>query len=148
MAEEEQHFAYNCQMCIQTKPRHAKKLRLPLEQFYDPCNGPNGNLENKMVGELHSFKGYSHNVSATVVFSIYLFAKPFSKPDRASIVKALRTVFTEHAHVSQQIINDKAACTFKLLTELKDTAGKKIRRATLKHARTVDMIGRSLQKIE
>ena len=135
MAEKVENFAYNCQMCIQTKPPHARKLRLPLEQIYDPCNGRNGILENKLFGELHSFNGYSHNVSATVVFSIYLFAKPISKPDRASIVKALLTIFTQHAHVPQQIITDKAAaCTSKLLTELKDTAGKKIRLATLKHA--------------
>ena len=125
-------------MSTRRKPCHEKILQTPPEQTYEPCNGPEHVFEVDMVGELPSTNSFSHIVTATDVFSRYLFAISIRKAYTASSVKALQTIFRKNVFVPQQIITDKgSAFTSILVTKLMDTAGIKIKHATLKHARTM-----------
>ena len=78
---------------------------------------------------------------ATEVFSRYLFAIPIRTIEKASIIKGLLPLETQHVYVPLQMLTDKgSALESKPITELEETSGIKTARATMKHGQTIDMI--------
>ena len=138
-------------MCVPTKPCHHKNVRSPLQQISVSCKGADDILEVDLVGELPSCERlhththtHTHIVTATEVISQYLFAVPIRRTDSTSIVKALPINFTQQAFVPRQILAYKcSASTFKLLTELMETACIKTAHATLKHDQKMVKHGRT-----
>ena len=99
MPEKEQNSDDNRLMCNRTKPCGKKNLTAPPQQMYDPCTGPEENLEVDLVGKLPSRNDYTYIVTATDVISGFLYAIPIRRPDTVSTVKAQPTNFTQHAYV-------------------------------------------------
>ena len=142
-------FVSNCTDCLKARPIHPKRLTLPLEKIYDPCNGPEDILEIDLVGELPCSIGYTRILAACDYFSRYLFAIPILKPDTKSVVNALMQIFTHHAYIPNTIITDKgSAFTSIIMTETMRTAGIQIEHATVKHAQTIGMVERSHQRLK
>ena len=149
LAQRVQEFIDNCQMCIRTKPVPRSKITPPLQQIYDPCNGPEDILEIDLVGELPSSNGYTHVLTACDYFTKYLFAIPIRRPDTQSVVSALMQIFTQHAYIPRHLLTDKgSAFTSQVLRDIMTQSGIKIDHATIKHAQTIGMIERNHQKLK
>ena len=142
-------YVSNCQDCIRAKPIRKAAITPPLQQIYDPCNGPEDILEIDLVGELPPANGFTHILTACDYFSRYLFAIPIRKPDTKSVVEALMQIFTQHSYVPKTILTDKGTTfTSQLLNALMESAGIKIEHASVKHAQTIGMVERSHQKLK
>ena len=142
-------YVSNCQDCIRSKPIRKAAITPPLQQIYDPCNGPEDILENDLVGELPPSNGFTHILTACDYFSRYLFAIPIRKPDTKSVVEALMQIFTQHSYVPKTILTDKGSTfTAQLFNSLMESAGTKIAHASVKHPQTVGMVERSHQRLK
>ena len=142
-------YVSNCQDCIRSKPIRKTETTPPLQQIYDPCNGPEDVLEIYLVGDLPPSNGFTHVLTACDYFSRYLFAVPIRKPDTKSVVEALVQNFTQHSYVPKIISTDKGSTfTSQLFNSLMESAGIKIEHATVKLAQTIGMVKRSHQKLK
>ena len=103
MTDQVQLFVVNNPMCFCTEPCHNKTLTPPLEQIYDPCNGPEDILGIDSVSEQPSSNSYTYIVRATDGFLRYLFAIPIQETDAVFIDKTpLTTNSAQHAYVLQK----------------------------------------------
>ena len=134
-------YVSNSQDCFRSKPIRKAAITPPLQQIYDPCNGPEDILEIDLVGELPPSSGFTHILTACDYFSRYLFAIPIRKPDTKSVVEALMQIFTQHSYVPKTILADKGSTfTSQLFNSLIESAGIKIEHASVKHAQTIGMV--------
>ena len=92
-------FVNNCEWCLRAKDVRKETLLPPLQQIYDPCDGPEDLMEIDLVGELPNSNGYRYILTACDVFTRYLFAVPLRHVDSQSVIKALTGIFTQHAYV-------------------------------------------------
>ena len=149
LAEKTQRVLESCEICMRSKSTNEAKLRPPLQNIYDPCNGPTDLLEADIVGPLPTSNRNTHILTAIDVFSRYLFAVPLRRPDTTSVIDALLSIFTKHAYVPTHILTDKGSVfTAELFERLSKAAGIKISHATIKHAQTKVMVERSHEKLE
>ena len=109
LAEQVQRFFKNCDNSIKAKPCAERNLKPPLQQIYDPCDGPTDIMEYDLVGELPNSNGFTQILTATDVFPCHLFAVPLKKPVSSSVVKTLKQISTQHAYVPRHIITDKGS---------------------------------------
>ena len=134
---------------MKSKNVKESQLRPPLQQIYEPCDGPEDMLEIDIVGPLPALNGFTHILMAIDIFSRYLFAVPLKRPDTHSVVIGLLSIFTRHAYVPKHILMDKGtAFTAELLTEMAKAADIYISHATIKHAQTIGMVERSHAKLK
>ena len=134
-------YVSNCQDCIRSKPIRKAATTPPLQQIYDPCNGPEDILEIDLVGEFPHANGFTHVLTACDYFPRYLFAIPIRKPDTKSVVEALMQFFTQHSYVPKTILTDKGSTyTSQLFNSLKESVGIKIEHATVNNAQTIGMV--------
>ena len=104
-------FFNNCEWCLRAKDVRKETLLPPLQQIYDPCDGPEDLMEIDLVGELPNSNGYTYILTACDVFTRYLFAVPLRHVDSQSVIKALTGIFTQHAYVPKGILTDKGSVT-------------------------------------
>ena len=84
-------------MCIRAKHCSNTHFRHPLEQIYDPCDGPEDVMEIDFLGELPASDGYTHTLTACDVFSRYVFAVPIRQLSTSKVAHALLQIFVQDA---------------------------------------------------
>ena len=148
LATKVQAFIINCQICPRTKLITKQHLRPPLQKIYDPIKALKNLLGIDLVGPLPHSNGFTYIRTAVDVFSRYIFAIPFRRPNEQSVVKGLILIFTRHAYVPNTILTDKGT-TFaaQVVKQTKVQAGISSKHATIKHAQTIGMLERTHQKL-
>ena len=82
-------FVNNCEWCLRAKDVRKETLLPPLQQIYDPCDGPEDLMEIDLVGELPNSNGYRYILTACDVFTRYLFAVPLRHVDSQSVLSLI-----------------------------------------------------------
>ena len=149
MAQLIKEWVMSCEQCIR-EPRINRSLtRPPLQNPNEQITAPKGAMQNDLVPELPPFGGYENIVTATDVFSCYLFAYPTSNQDANTIAKVLINIMTKHAYLPTTLISDKGTASMSLvIREVAGVLGITLKHATTKHAQTIGILERSHASIK
>ena len=138
-----------CQTCIRSKPLAKQHLRPPLQKNYYPNNGPEHLLEIDSGGPLPPSDGFRSILIAVAVFSRYRIAILMRRPDAQSAVKGLKSIFTTHAYVPNNILLDKGTTfTAEAVKRTVKQAGISNRHAFTKQAQKIGIIDPFHQKLD
>ena len=106
-------------------------------------------MQIDLVPELPSSGGYENIVTATDVFSRYVFAYPTSNQDVKTIAKVLINIMTKHAYLPTTLISDKGtAFVSHVIEKMAGVLGITLKHATTKHAQTFGLLERSHASIK
>ena len=87
----------SCEQCIRESRVDARFIRPGLQNLSEHITAPEDALQIDLVPELPPCGGYENMVTATDVFSRYLFAHLTSSQDAKPKAKAIINIMTKHA---------------------------------------------------
>ena len=101
-------------------------------------------MQCDLVPDLLPSGGYENIVTASDVFSRYLFAYPTSNQDAKTIAKVIFNTRTNNAYLPTTLISDKGTATMSHVNkEVAGVLGITLKYATAKHAQTIGLLERS-----
>ena len=101
-------------------------------------------MQSDLVLELPHSGGYENIVTATELFSRFLFAYPTSTPDAKTIGKVTNFIMTKHSYSPTTLVSYKgSAFVSHLIKEVGGALGITLKHATTKHAQTSELLERS-----
>ena len=107
--------------------------------------GPEGAMQIDLLPNLPTSGGYQTVMTATDVFSRYLFAYPLVEATASNTAKVLIDIMTKHSYLPTTIITDKIlhAFTSKIIAEITRILGITLKCATTKHPQTIGKLERT-----
>ena len=149
MAQIIREWVMSCEQCIRESRNDRSLTRLPPQNPNEHIISPEDAMQIDLVPELPSSGGYENIVTATDVFSRYLFAYPTSNQDAKTIAKVLINIMTKHAYLPTTLISAKGtAFTSHVIKEVAGVLGITLKLATEKHAQIIGLLERSHASIK
>ena len=106
--------------------------------------GPEDAMQIDLLPNLPPSGGYENIITAMDVFSRYLFAYPVTDASATSTAKVIIDIMTKHTYLPTTLITDTGtAFTSKLVAEVAQILGIKIKCATTKHPQTIGKLERT-----
>ena len=97
-------WVMSCEQCIRESRIDRSLTRFPLQNPNQHITAPEDAMQIDLVPELSPSGGYENIVTATDVFSRYLFAYPTSNQHARTIAKVLTNIMTKHAYLLTTLI--------------------------------------------
>ena len=110
----------------------------------DYIAAPENAMQIDLVPGLPPSGGYENIVTATDVFSRYLFAYLTSNQDATTLAKLIINIMTKHAYLPTTLSSDKGTAFMShVIEEVAGVLGITLKHATTKHAQTIGLLERS-----
>ena len=139
----------SCEQCIRESRIDRSLTHHPLQNHNDHITAPEDTMEIDLVPELPPSGGYENILTATDVFSRYLFAYPTANQDDKTIAKILINIMTKHAYLPTKLISDKGTAFMShVIQEVADVIGITPNLAPTKHTQTNGQLKRSHASIK
>ena len=149
MAQLIRELVMSCEQCFRESHIHRSLTRAPLKNPNEHITAPEDAMQIDLVPELPPSGGYENIVTATDVFSRYLFAYPTSNQDAKTIATVLMNIITKHAYLPTTLISDKGTVFMShVIKEVAGVLGITLKHATTKHAQKIGLLERSHESIK
>ena len=107
MAQEIREWVMSCEQCLRESRINPRLTHPPLLNPNEYITAPEDAMQIDLVPGLPPSGGYENIVTATDVFSRYLFAYPTSNQDAKAVAKVIINILTKHAYLPTTLISDK-----------------------------------------
>ena len=149
MAQLIREWVLSCDQCFRESRINPQLTRPPLQNPNECITAPEDAMQIDLVPGLPPSGGYENIVTASDVFSRYLFAYPRSNQDAKTVIKVIINIMTKHAYLPTKFISDKGtAFTSHVIKEVAGVLGITLKHATTKHAQTIGLLERSHASIK
>ena len=139
----------SCEQCIRESRIHRNLTRPPLQNPNEHITAPEDAMQIDLVPELPPSGGFENIVTATDVFSRYLFAYPIANQDPKTIAKVLINIMTKHVYLPTTLISVKGTAFMShVIKEVASVLGITRKHASTKHAQTIGLLERSHASIK
>ena len=143
MAKYVQNWVEGCEKCAKDKrvpdaTITPELLNLPVWDF-----GPGNATQFDLLQNLPPSGGYENVLTASDVFSRYLFAYLLTDASAINVAKVLIDIMTKHAFLLTTLITDKGPFTSTIMPQNTQILGITLKCATTKHPQTIEKVERT-----
>ena len=137
-------WVQGCEICIKDKRVPNSSITPELLNLPEWDLGPEDAMQIDLLPNLPSSGGYENIITAMDEFSRYLFAYPVNDASATNTAKVIIDIMTKHTYLPTTLITDKGtAFTSRLVAEVSQTLGIRIKCATTKHPETIGKLERT-----
>ena len=143
MAKYVRNWVEGCEKCAKDKrvpdaTITPELLNLPVWDL-----GPGNAMQFDLLQNLPPSGGYENVLTASDVFSRYLFAYPLTDASAINVAKVLIDKMTKHAFLLTTLITDKGPFTSTIMPQNTQILGITLKCATTKHPQTIEKVERT-----
>ena len=137
-------WVQGCETCIKDKKIPNSSITPELLNLPEWDLGPKDAMQIDLLPNLPPSGGYENIITAMDVFSRYLFAYPVTDASVTNTAKVIIDIMTKHTYLPTTLITDKGtAFTSRLVAEVAQILGIRIKWATTKHPQTIGKLERT-----
>ena len=137
-------WVQGCETCIKDKRIPNSSITPELLNLPEWDLGPEDAMQIDLLPHLPPSGGYENIITAMDVFSRYLFAYPVTDASATNTAKVIIDIMTKHTYLPTTLITDKGtAFTSRLVAEVAQILGIRIKCATTKHPQTIGKLERT-----